>query len=115
MTQDDGYVSILLDIKEDLGILTGKMTVVEQELRDARQQRIELKDGQAATRAAIVPIVSDVSELKTDVAGLKIFEGKISQYIWAGGIFVSGLLFFLWKGLEFFASDIKAWLGKLFH
>lgn len=115
MSDDPNHISILLDIKEDIGALNAQMMAVNRELVAASVQREELKEGQADARVAFAPILDDVTNLKKDVDDLKAFEGRVSAYIWAGGMLVSGVLFFLWKGLEFFASDIKTYFARLFH
>lgn len=35
---------------------------------------------------------------------LEKFEGRVGAYIWLGGSIASGVLFFLWKGIEYLAT-----------
>ncbi len=107
----DEYVSILLDIKSEVGALNARMMDASHSRERMEKSLDEVKE----TVAEIKPVMLDVALLKTRVTNLEKFEGNVSRYIWAGGVVVSAFLFFLWKGLDLFATDIKAWLGRMFH
>lgn len=94
-------ISILLDIKEDIGKLTGQMQDVKIELLSAAKHRQELADSSSAARETLQPLVKTVANLEIDVSGLKKFESRVGAYIWLGGSIASGVLFLLWEGLRY--------------
>lgn len=47
-----------------------------------------------------------LKEMETEVDDLKEFKSRLAAYIWLGGSVASGVLFFLWKGLEFAADKL---------
>lgn len=101
-------LSILLDIKEQIGALNANMM-------DARNSRTRMEKSIDELKEKITPAVSGMADLTDRVEKLETFEKRISKYIWAGGLMATAILMFLWKGIELFASDLKAWLGRLFH
>ena len=73
---DKTDTTILLDIYERLG-------TIEQQLRT---------------------LTSDHDDMEEELNELKEFKSKIAAYIWVGGSFASGVLFFLWEGLKYAAD-----------
>ena len=73
--------TILLDIYERLGKIETKLE--------------GLKDGHKS--------------MGDDVDDLKDFKSKLAAYIWLGGSVASGVLFFLWKGIEY---GLNHWLPR---
>lgn len=55
---------------------------------------------------AIETKLEHVEKLENKVNELEEFKSKVAAYIWLGGSVASGVLFFLWKGLEFAADKI---------
>lgn len=73
--------TILLDIYERLG-------AIENELKS---------------------INKDHDDTKSDVSDLKEFKSRLAAYIWLGGSVASGVLFFLWKGIEY---GLDKWIHR---
>ena len=70
---DKTETTILLDIYERLG-------AIEAELKNVNKSHDEMAD---------------------EVKDLKEFKNRVAAYIWLGGSIASGVLFFLWKGIEY--------------
>lgn len=50
---------------------------------------------------AIETKLEHVEKLENKVNELEEFKSKVAAYIWLGGSVASGVLFFLWKGIEY--------------
>lgn len=50
-----------------------------------------------------------LKEMETEVDDLKEFKSRLAAYIWLGGSVASGVLFFLWKGIEY---GLNHWLPR---
>lgn len=70
---DKTETTILLDIYERLG-------AIETELKNLNK---------------------DHDETKSELNDLKEFKNRVAAYIWLGGSVASGVLFFLWNGIEY--------------
>ena len=58
---------------------------------------------------AIEAKLENVEKHEPRIAKLEKFEGKVAAYIWLGGSIASGVLFFLWKGIEY---GLEKWLHR---
>lgn len=85
---DKTETTILLDIYERLG-------AIETELKSINKDHDK--------------VVAAVAKLDADVDDLKDFKKRIAAYIWLGGSIASGVLFFLWKGLEW---GLSHWMPR---
>lgn len=104
MTMDPAHISILLDIKQEIGSLVARMD-------DAAASTLRLEEGQQGFRDSLQPVnilAASVSEMKPQVTELMEFKSRVSLYLWGASAFISGLLFFVWEG-------IKYALDKWFH
>ena len=72
----DGNTTILLNIYERLGAIESQLKTITKE-----------NDG-----------------MTVDINALKLFEGRLSAYIWLGGSIASGVMFFMWEGLKYAAD-----------
>lgn len=105
------YLSILLDIKEEIGSLNARMI-------EASHSRQRIEASQAEMRAEIheiKPVVAVVADMKPQVKELMEFKMRIGAYIVAAGALASGALYLIWQGLGYFSAEIKSGLTRLFH
>lgn len=108
---DSEHISILLDIKSDIGALNARML----EASHSRQRMENSIDQLKSTVDDIKPVVAVVSEMKPEVEDLKNFKNRIGSYLWVGGTIATGALYLLWQGVVYFSDNIKTAIGRLFH
>lgn len=106
---DSDHVSILLDIKEQIGALNANM----MDARRSRERMEESLDEVKATIAEIKPVVAVVAKIEPEHDDLMKFKDRIGGYVWFGGAIAMGALYLLWHGLMYFSDVIKKALG--FH
>jgi intein-encoded DNA endonuclease-like protein len=111
MEMDNNHVSILLDIKTEIGALSARM----MDAAHSRQRMEASIDELKHTVSEIKPVVAVVAEMRPDVEDLKKFKNRIGSYLWVGGTIATGALYLLWQGILYFSDNIKAALGRLFH
>lgn len=105
------HVSILLDIKEQIGALNANMM-------DARNSRTRMENNINELKgdiAQIKPVVAIVAKMEPEHNDLMRFRDRVGGYVWLGGVIAMGAIYLLWHGLMFFSDSIKTWLGRLFH
>ncbi len=107
----DVPVSILLDLKEQVGALNANM----MEARNSRERMEKSLDEVKATVAEIKPVVAVVAKMKPEHDDLIKFKDRMGAYMWLGGAVASAVLLLLWHGLGYFSGNIKTALGRLFH
>ena len=103
---DHNHVSILLDIKEQIGVLNARVM-------DAAHSRQRLEEGLNAIKedvAQIKPVVQSVAIIEPQVKELMDFKTRIGAYVWLGGTLAAGAAYLLWQGVVYFSAEIKAWL-----
>lgn len=108
MSNADQHLTILLDIKQEIGALNARMT-------EASHSRQRLEEKQALLvqeMQTIKPVIVAVADLTPQVSELMAFKMKVGAYLVVGSAIVSGALFLIWQGLSYFSTEIKA---KLFH
>lgn len=108
---DNDHVSILLDIKTEIGALNANMTEAMHSRRRLEQGVEEMK----STIAEIKPVVVAVAEMRPEVDDLMRFKQRIGSYIWLGGSIAAGAVYILWQGVQFFSENLKSGVGKIFH
>ncbi len=108
---NEEYISILLDIKQEVGSLNGRMMEAMHSRQRMETHIEELKD----SVAEIKPVVQVVAKIKPEHEDLLKFRDRFGGYVWFAGAIASGALYLLWHGLAFFSENIKAALGRLFH
>lgn len=108
---NDEYISILLDIKSEVGSLNGRM----MEATHSRQRMEKHIEDMKESIGEIKPVVDVVAKIKPEHEDLMKFKDRIGGYVWLGGALAMGALYLLWHGLMFFSDNIKAALGRLFH
>lgn len=106
---DSDHVSILLDIKSEVGALNARMMDAARSRERMENNINELKE----TVAEIKPVVAIVKEMKPEHDDLMKFRDRIGGYVWFGGTIAMGALYLLWHGLVYFSDAIKKALG--FH
>ena len=103
---NEPYVSILLDIKQEIGVLNAQVM-------EAARSRQRLEDGLIALKddvAEIKPVIKSVAVLEPKVKELMDFKTRIGAYVWLGGTLVAGAVYLLWQGVVYFSAEIKAWI-----
>lgn len=108
---DADHVSILLDIKSEVGALNARM----MEASHSRQRMETSIDQLKNTVDEIKPVVAVVATMKPEHDDLMKFRDRIGGYVWFGGAMAAGALYLLWHGIMFFSDNIKAALGRLLH
>ena len=106
---DSDHVSILLDIKSEVGALNARMLDAARSRERMENNINELK----GTVSEIAPVVAVVAEIRPQVKELMDFKVRIGAYIVAAGVLWSAAVWLLWQGIAFFSDIIKAKLG--FH
>lgn len=122
MTMESSLVTILLDIKEQNGAMGAQMHEaartrerLEERLREV-SQKLDMVDHRTDTIEArqtdvvdgIAAINTDItSNIKPDVAKLKLLAGKFTAF-WGAGIAV-----ILW-GVSYFSNEIHALVASMF-
>ena len=104
--EPESYVGILLDIKEQIGVLNARVS-------DAAHSRQRLEEGISALKddvAEIKPVIKSVAVLEPKVKELMDFKTRIGAYVWLGGTLVAGVCYLLWQGVVYFSAEIKAWI-----
>jgi hypothetical protein len=105
------YVSILLDIKSEVGSLNARLLDAAQSRQRMESSIKELTE----TVGEIKPVVAIVAGIKPEHDDLMKFKARIGSYIWLGGSIAMGAVYVLWQGLMFFSDNVKAGLGRMFH
>lgn len=111
MNDRSDYLTILLDIKQDIGALNAKMI-------EAGHSRVRIEESQKEMKRDIQnikPVVAVVAEMKPQVKELMEFKMRIGAYIVAAGALASGAMYLLWQGLTYFSAEIRASVGRLLH
>lgn len=108
---NEEYISILLDIKSEVGSLNGRMMEATNSRQRMEKHIEELKD----SVAEINPVVKIVATMKPEHDDLMKFRDRVGGYVWFGGAIAAGALYLLWHGLVYFSDSIKAALGRMFH
>lgn len=111
MTDQQDYLTILLDIKQDIGALNAKMI-------EAFHSRVRIEKSQEEMQRDIQnikPVVAVVAEMKPQVKELMEFKMRIGAYIVAAGALASGAMYLLWQGITYFSADIRSSVGRLLH
>ncbi len=108
---DSDHVSILLDIKSEVGALNARM----MDAAHSRQRMENAIDELKENIAEIKPVVQVVAVMKPEHDDLMRFRDRVGGYVWFGGAIAAGALYLLWHGLMYFSDNIKSGLGKLFH
>ena len=109
---------ILLDIYERLGAIETHLkfgTETHKELKQSIDTIDYRTDVIETDIDKIKLIVGDVSDLKTDVAELKLFRGRIGAMVGVATAVMMGAFYLIWEGIKFFSSDVKALLSRLWH
>lgn len=111
MNDRNDYLTILLDIKQEIGALNSKMIeAFHSRVRIEESQKEMVRDIQS-----MKPVVADVKEMKPQVRELMEFKMRIGAYIVAAGALASGAMYLLWQGLTYFSAEIRTSIGKLIH
>ncbi len=105
------HVSILLDIKSEVGALNARM----MDAAHSRQRMEVAIDELKVTVGDIKPVVSVVAQIKPEHEELMAFKDRIGSYVWLGGAIAAGAFWLLWQGIVFFSDSVKAGLGRFFH
>ena len=108
---DSDHVSILLDIKSEVGALNARMMDAAHSRQRMETSISELKD----TVSEIKPVVQVVKDMKPEHDDLMKFRDRVGGYVWLAGSLAAGALYLLWHGLVYFSDSIKAAIGRLFH
>jgi hypothetical protein len=108
---NEEYISILLDIKSEVGSLNGRMMEATHSRQRMEKHIEELKE----SVAEIKPVVKVVATMKPEHDGLMKLRDRLGAYVWVAGGFASVVLYLLWQGLMYFSESIKSALGRLFH
>jgi len=108
---DSDHVSILLDIKTEIGALNARMMDAAHSRQRMETSIDELKE----TVAEIKPVVAVVAAMKPEHDDLMKFKDRIGGYVWFGGAIAAGALWLLWQGIVFFSDNIRAGLTRFFH
>lgn len=109
---------ILLDIYERLGAIETHLkfgTETHKELKQSVDTIDYRTDVIETDIDKIKLIVSDVTALKTDVADLKMFRGRIGAMVGVGTAIMMGAFYLIWEGIKFFSSDVRAMFSRLWH
>jgi len=101
---NEEYISILLDIKSEVGSLNGRMMDAAHSRQRMESHIEELKE----SVAEIKPVVQVVAKMKPEHEDLMKFRDRIGGYVWFAGAIATGALYLLWQGLSFFSDKIKA-------
>ncbi len=108
---NEEYISILLDIKSEVGSLNGRMLEAMHSRQRMEAHIEEVKE----SVAEIKPVVQVVAQMKPEHDDLMKFRDRVGGYVWFAGAIAMGALYLLWHGLSFFSDNIKTALGKIFH
>lgn len=111
MSGQSDHLSILLDIKQEIGALNAKMI-------EAGHSRVRIEESQKEMSKEIQnikPVVAVVAEMKPQVKELMEFKMRIGAYIVAAGALASGAMYLLWQGLTYFSAEIRSSIGRLMH
>ncbi len=108
---NEEYISILLDIKQEVGSLNGRMIDAMHSRKRMETHIEELKESVGEIR----PVVQVVATMKPEHDDLMRFRDRVGGYVWVAGTIAAGAVYLLWHGLSFFSDNIKAALSKLFH
>jgi hypothetical protein len=111
VTEQNNYVSILLDIKEEVGSLNARMMEATHSRERMERHITELKD----SVFEIKPVVQVVATMKPEHDDLMKFRDRVGGYVWLAGVMATGALYLLWHGLSFFSENIKSAFGRIFH
>ena len=106
---DSDNVTILLDLKEQIGALNANM----MDARRSRERMEKSLDEVKETISEIKPVVAVVAVMKPEHDDLMKFRDRVGGYVWFGGAIAMGALYLLWHGLLYFSDAIKKALG--FH
>ncbi len=101
------HVSILLDIKSEVGALNARM----MDAAHSRQRMETAVDELKEALGEIKPVVAVVAQIKPEHDDLMRFRDRIGGYVWLGGAIAAGALWLLWQGILLFSSNVKA----IFH
>ncbi len=105
------HVSILLDIKSEVGALNARMLDAAHSRQRMETNIDELKEA----ISDIKPVVAVVAQIKPEHDDLMRFRDRIGGYVWLGGAIAAGAFWLLWQGVMFFAEQFKTGAGKLIH
>jgi hypothetical protein len=108
---DSDHVSILLDIKSEIGSLSARMMDASRSRERMEKSIEEVK----ASVADIKPVVAVVADMKPEHDDLMKFKDRIGGYVWFGGAVAAGALWLLWQGVVFFSDNIRAGVARFFH
>lgn len=111
MSSQSDYLSILLDIKQEIGSLNARMIEASHSRGRIEQSQNEM----SKDIANIKPVVAVVAEMKPQVKELMEFKMRIGAYIVAAGALASGAMYLLWQGLTYFSAEIRSSVGRLLH